>query len=367
MSRSADATSSCCCATGTRERHCLRRNRCRGAGARAAAGRARADRGLAQPQSPALHRPRRPWSRQPWGSNAFRVVGALSNPERSTATVLLINRLGPSSSHDDAYLRTTTPTRSPQRSSVKRPLAAAVARVKAIAAAVSVGVVGVRLFSMAVSNTPTMLPSSPAPYAAYAGIMATFLGGIAATGLVTSRLRRTPVKQSWLDLAVLGLATFKASRTLARDEVTSFIREPFVQGTPTEAEQEMPVQDRGPPPSGWRARDVLSLRRYLGRGRHRGGRRPRASLRPYAQLGARGRRRKRLPPGRVLGSHWRGERPSGRLTDERAAPRAPRRRRAPCPRGLRSRLERQMGSGQRLSRSGRLLTRSLTRVCVRRG
>jgi Protein of unknown function (DUF1360) len=95
---------------------------------------------------------------------------------------------------------------------------------------------------MAVSNTPTMLPSSPAPYAAYAGIMATFLGGIAATGLVTSRLRRTPVKQSWLDLAVLGLATFKASRTLARDEVTSFIREPFVQGTPTEAEQEMPVR-----------------------------------------------------------------------------------------------------------------------------
>jgi Protein of unknown function (DUF1360) len=80
------------------------------------------------------------------------------------------------------------------------------------------------------------------PYGAYAGIMATFLGGIAATGVVAYRLRRMPAEQSWLDLAVLGLATFKAARTLARDEVTSFIREPFVQGTPAEPEQEEPVR-----------------------------------------------------------------------------------------------------------------------------
>ncbi len=72
--------------------------------------------------------------------------------------------------------------------------------------------------------------------------MATFLGGVAATGLVAHRLRRTPPEQSALDLVVLGLATFKASRTLARDEVTSFLREPFVEGAPTTAEDEEPVQ-----------------------------------------------------------------------------------------------------------------------------
>ena len=51
-----------------------------------------------------------------------------------------------------------------------------------------------------------------------------------------------PAEHSWLDLAVLGLATFKAARTLARDEVTSFIRELFVQGTPADPEQEEPVR-----------------------------------------------------------------------------------------------------------------------------
>jgi hypothetical protein len=72
--------------------------------------------------------------------------------------------------------------------------------------------------------------------------MATFVGGIAATELVAYRLRRAPAERSWLDLSVLGLATFKAARTLARDDVTSFIREPFVQGTPSEPEQEKPVR-----------------------------------------------------------------------------------------------------------------------------
>jgi hypothetical protein len=84
--------------------------------------------------------------------------------------------------------------------------------------------------------------TSSRPYGAYAGIMATFVGGIAATELATYRLRRAPAERTWLDLVVLGLATFKASRTLARDEVTSFIREPFVQGTPEKPEQEEPVR-----------------------------------------------------------------------------------------------------------------------------
>jgi hypothetical protein len=95
---------------------------------------------------------------------------------------------------------------------------------------------------MAVADEMTVPASVTPPYGAYVGIMATFVGGIAAMGLATHRLRRIPAEHSWLDLAVLGLATFKAARTLSRDEVTSFIREPFVQGTLAEPEQEEPVQ-----------------------------------------------------------------------------------------------------------------------------
>jgi Protein of unknown function (DUF1360) len=65
------------------------------------------------------------------------------------------------------------------------------------------------------------------PYAAYAGITSTFVGGLAAASALGRLLGRDPRCQSALDLTVLAAATFKAARTLARDEVTSFIRDPF--------------------------------------------------------------------------------------------------------------------------------------------
>jgi hypothetical protein len=68
------------------------------------------------------------------------------------------------------------------------------------------------------------------PYRAYAQITGTFVGGLAAAAAVARLLGREPREQSALDLVVLSAATFKASRTIARDEVTSFIRAPFVEG-----------------------------------------------------------------------------------------------------------------------------------------
>ena len=68
------------------------------------------------------------------------------------------------------------------------------------------------------------------PYRAYAAIMATFAGGLAAAGALARALDRDPYEHTTLDLATLGLATFKAARTLSRDEVASFLREPFVEG-----------------------------------------------------------------------------------------------------------------------------------------
>jgi hypothetical protein len=85
-------------------------------------------------------------------------------------------------------------------------------------------------------------PTSP-PYAAYAGIMTTFVGGLAAAGTVARLLGRDPRENTTLDLAVLGVATFKAARTISRDEVTSFLREPFVEG-------EAHAGDEQPVPSG---------------------------------------------------------------------------------------------------------------------
>jgi hypothetical protein len=67
------------------------------------------------------------------------------------------------------------------------------------------------------------------PYGAYAGITGTFVCGLAVAGALARLLDRDPRDESALDLAVLGMATFKVARTITRDDVASFIREPFVQ------------------------------------------------------------------------------------------------------------------------------------------
>jgi hypothetical protein len=60
--------------------------------------------------------------------------------------------------------------------------------------------------------------------------MGTFVAGLGAAGAVARALDREPQCQTPLDLLVLSAATFKAARTLTRDSVSSFIREPFVEG-----------------------------------------------------------------------------------------------------------------------------------------
>ena len=87
---------------------------------------------------------------------------------------------------------------------------------------------------------PDTAPARP-PYPSYAGIMGTFVVGLAAAGGLARALGRDPREHSPLDLAVLATATFKAARTISRDEVTSFMREPFVEGTAKEG-AETPVE-----------------------------------------------------------------------------------------------------------------------------
>jgi len=80
------------------------------------------------------------------------------------------------------------------------------------------------------------------PYESYAAIMGTFVGGLVAAGVAARALDRDPQCHTALDFAVLSAAAFKASRTLSHDEVTSFVRQPFVRGDAHSGEDEEPVQ-----------------------------------------------------------------------------------------------------------------------------
>jgi hypothetical protein len=83
-----------------------------------------------------------------------------------------------------------------------------------------------------------MTTTDTAPHGAYAALMATFASALAGAGLLARALGREPEEQTPLDLAVLGLATFKAARTIAGDEVASFIRQPFVEGEAHEGRED---------------------------------------------------------------------------------------------------------------------------------
>ena len=88
------------------------------------------------------------------------------------------------------------------------------------------------------------MPERP-PYEAYAVIVGTFAGLVGGAGLLGRLVGRDPQCQTALDYGILAAATFKAARTLARDEVTSFMRQPFVEGEAHSGEDEEPVQDGG--------------------------------------------------------------------------------------------------------------------------
>jgi Protein of unknown function (DUF1360) len=85
-----------------------------------------------------------------------------------------------------------------------------------------------------VAETRTVSP----PYGAYATIMGAFAGGLAVAGTVARALHREPRENTALDFVVLAAATFKAARTISRDEVTSFLRDPFVEGEAHEGGEE---------------------------------------------------------------------------------------------------------------------------------
>jgi hypothetical protein len=76
------------------------------------------------------------------------------------------------------------------------------------------------------------------PYGSYAAIATTFVGGLATATALARALNREPRELRSLDLLTLSAATFKLSRTISRDKVASFIREPFVEGQAYDGDEE---------------------------------------------------------------------------------------------------------------------------------
>jgi Protein of unknown function (DUF1360) len=82
------------------------------------------------------------------------------------------------------------------------------------------------------------------PYGAYAAIMGAFAGGLAAAGALARSLDREPRESTTLDFLILAAASFKTARTISSDEVTSFLRAPFVEGEAHEGgEEPVPTGD----------------------------------------------------------------------------------------------------------------------------
>jgi hypothetical protein len=81
-------------------------------------------------------------------------------------------------------------------------------------------------------------PEERPPYEAYAAIATTFVGGLAGAGILAKALGGEPRELTALDLATLSAATFKAARTVSREKVASFMRQPFVEGEAYEGSEE---------------------------------------------------------------------------------------------------------------------------------
>jgi hypothetical protein len=88
--------------------------------------------------------------------------------------------------------------------------------------------------------------SDQPPLGGYLALLSGYLGGTAALAAV-GRLagRRLPERVSGYDLALLGVATHRLSRTLAKDPITSPLRAPFTEFAGTSAAGELAEQVRG--------------------------------------------------------------------------------------------------------------------------
>jgi len=108
------------------------------------------------------------------------------------------------------------------------------------------------------AQAPSIVPSTPLdepaagysaehrPLAGYALLSAAFGAGLAGATALTKSLGREPPERIGVgDVAMLGLATHKLSRLIAKDRVTSFIRAPFTRYQEASGQGEVEEAPRG--------------------------------------------------------------------------------------------------------------------------
>jgi hypothetical protein len=84
-------------------------------------------------------------------------------------------------------------------------------------------------------------PQERPPFRTYAALAAVFNGGFGGALLAAKRSRRLPERIESRDVLLLGIASHKLSRLVAKDKVTAFLRAPFTEyqgrGGPAEVEE----------------------------------------------------------------------------------------------------------------------------------
>lgn len=89
-------------------------------------------------------------------------------------------------------------------------------------------------------------PDQSKPLRGYAVLTLAFNTGVAAFTITQARSRRSlPERIPPSDIVLLGLATFKLSRLITKDKVTSFLRSPFTRFERSGAPGEVVEKPRG--------------------------------------------------------------------------------------------------------------------------
>src|SRR3954462_13056949 len=84
------------------------------------------------------------------------------------------------------------------------------------------------------------------PLRAFAGLMAAYAAAVSVGAVVVRRRARpVPDRVGLTDIALLSVATFKVSRLLAKDPVTSPLRAPFTEFAGTSGDAELKEEVRG--------------------------------------------------------------------------------------------------------------------------
>ena len=85
----------------------------------------------------------------------------------------------------------------------------------------------------------------PRPFAEYGGLITLFNVAYAGVAIVAARARGLPKGYSLVDMALVGVATHKLSRLIAKDKVTSAIRAPFTSFEGSAPQGEVDEKARG--------------------------------------------------------------------------------------------------------------------------